>query len=221
MPITHIDQTQFLLEAVTTINDNFDTLSTQVAGTMASVLDSGLTPPILLSQGVDNQHWLLPAGVTSLGVIVSDHGLILRADQYSVANGIVILNYVPSATYAIDACWSTTKTGITTPLALVNNTVLGPLYWTLNSDTGSNVLVLDHGRILDRSQYAVTDSNVVLNYNPATPWDIAAAWGRGGPGMPAPVPCTQQVAGDALHWLLPSGFGKTIQVFDIGALYQW
>jgi len=152
-----------------------------------SGLGAGITSPKALTRitGKNERYWQLPVDY-STNVLVFDHGLLLRRDQYQVDGDVVILNYVPSdqpAGFQVTAAWGAGGPGITPPTALERIPGATPLdtrYWQLPEDSGDSVLVFDHGIALDVQDYTVDLGKrvVQLNYSPTgNPFDISASWG--------------------------------------------
>jgi hypothetical protein len=152
-----------------------------------SGLGAGITTPRALTRisGENERYWQLPEDY-STNVLVFDHGLILRRDQYQIDGDRVILNYVPSdqpAGFQITAAWGAGGPGITPPVALERlpgASELDTRFWQLPEDSGDSVLVFDHGIALDAQDYVVDYKRrvVTLSYTPTgSPFDIAASWG--------------------------------------------
>lgn len=152
-----------------------------------SGLGAGITSPKALARisGENERYWQLPSDF-STNVLVFDHGLILRRDQYQIDGDRVVLNYVPSdqpAGFQITAAWGAGGPGITPPVALERlpgATELDTRFWQLPEDSGDSVLVFDHGIALDAQDYTVDYKRrvVTLTYAPTgSPYDISASWG--------------------------------------------
>ena len=217
-PLRTIDRTELLARGVDDINFNFDTILTIAETVQASDNDSGLAAPVLMVQGTDNQHWIVPQAALNKTSVVLDHGLILHADQYTINDGIVALGYTPQQPYAISLAWSPTLAGISIPIALAQDNA-GTRYWRLPDYASVNVLVHDHGRTLRRDEYSIEGTLVTLNYDPTQPFDIAGSWGLGGPGVTSPVSLVQDQADPTgKTFILPVDHGKTLLIFDHGLM---
>jgi hypothetical protein len=214
-----IGVTEFLGQGIDDINFNFDTVLQVAQSTRASDNDSGICVPVLMTMGANAQRWVIPSGVVG-DFVLFDHGFAIRADQFSVVGNEVVLTYVPSGVpaYAITIAWCATKGGILPPVSLVQDPDLGVTYWRLPAGRGVNVLIFDHGRLLRRDQYQVDGDLVHLLYSPSGPYDIAASWGAGGPGITAPIKIDQQfpLTLDTIHYLLPADRGETVIITDHG-----
>jgi len=152
-----------------------------------SGLGAGITTPKALTRitGENERYWQLPVDY-STNVLVFDHGLLLRRDQYQVNDDTVVLNYVPSdqpSGFQITAAWGAGGPGITPPVTLervAGASELDTRYWQLPEDVGDSVLVFDHGIALDAQDYVVDYKRrlVTLSYAPTgSPFDISASWG--------------------------------------------
>lgn len=220
-PLKTIDPTQFFADGVADINANFNTVL-QIAQTQAAAhSDSGLASPVLMEQEnvEDLQRWKLPEGCTDV-FILFDHGFALRADQYTVSDGVVELAYTPAEPFALAAAWSPTLAGVTPPVSLTRGD--NKKQWLLPNDASVNVLVFDRGQVLNRSEYWIDENVIYLVNDPISDvnqpdeYDISASWGSSGPGMTVPVVLEQ---GDTLRdWTLPTDVGKTVLVTDHGLL---
>lgn len=217
--IERIEPTQFAAEGFEAINRNFETVMETAQAFRAADNDSGLAIPVPMAMGADDRHWALPEGLVG-PFIVLDHGLTLRSDDYSVVGDEVVLNYAPAAPYRVFVAWSTTKAGITPPVPLTNRADLGVRYWELPEETGSSVLVFDGGRLLKRSEYAVEDRLVMLQYSPTLPATLSASWGAGGPGLIAPLPLRRldPASADTTKFVLPRDAGRSVLILDHGVL---
>lgn len=221
MSINTINPGDFFGTGLSTINSNFSNLQTIAQSLRASDDNSGLTVPVLMVQGTSAQYWVKPLGVNGPYVVL-DHGILLGADQYSEANGIITLSYTPSAPLAISIAWCTTKGGITRPIPLIQSASLGIHYWGIPAQAGPNILVFDQGAIVARENYSIVNGNIFLTYTPmngSTGYpDIKASWGAGGPGMvpPRKLARLSDTSLDLKNFLVPQGAGDTIWIFDHG-----
>lgn len=213
-----INADQFFSQGLAAISANFSELHTLATTLRASDNNSGMSAPLLMEMGADNQHWVLPEGVAG-PYLVLDHGFFLNANQYSEVDGEIVLNYEPSVPYAITIMWSASKSGLTRPQTLTQHDSLGSRYWLLPLGYGANVLVYDQGRILDRDSYHIENNMVVLHYTPQLPIDISASWGMGGPGISAPKYLDRSNPSDPLdltHFRIPKNASGTLMVTDHG-----
>jgi hypothetical protein len=142
---------------------------------------AGITPPVSLSLNLSQgpQFWNLPAGVGP-NVLIFDTGRILRADEYTVSNGLVHLAYIPNAPYDISASWGVGSPGTTQPVILpAVSTAFDNRMFSLPYQHGDSVLIFDHGLMLSAEDYVVDNNTgvVTLSYNPAVPYNVSASWG--------------------------------------------
>lgn len=217
--IKTVDPNSFFADGISNINENFQTLKTIAETSRGTDNNSGLMAPILMAMGANNQEWLLPVAAPDQGMVVFDHGLILRGDQYTLADRKITLGYVPAEPYALSVSWSNAKAGITPPVSLTMD-AQGSRYWLLPGHMGSNPLIFDTGRLLKRSEYQREGNLIELKYTPAMPYDISAAWGFGGPGMTVPqlVPLVDPEGLDTRSFQLPVDVGTTVLVTDHGVV---
>lgn len=213
-----------LPDLVAAINANFNAVLQTAQSLRQSDNDSGLASPGLMTMGATNKNWLLPAGLSG-SFIVIDYGIVLTEDQYTVADGVVTLNYTPAAVngqYGLAVTWSASGTGVTPPVLLTVVPTLGPLYWQLPPGAGTNPLVFDHGRTLMRSEYTVEGDVIQLNnapvQNPDGSYTISASWGASGPGVVPPVLLPM---GDTnKKYVLPTDHGRTVVITDNGLVLR-
>lgn len=206
-------------QGIDIINANFAELMGLSLSSSLTDIGSGFSVPVLMAMGADNLHWVVPANLAGRPVVF-DHGAMLEQSEYSIVGNEVVLVNPPAMPYAISIATNRSGAGITRPIALTQHPTLGATYWLLPDGYGRNVLVYDHGRLLNRNMFRVVNDMVELMYTPTTPFEIYASWGHGGPGVVPPVALEREfpLGMDYQHWLLPKGFGPNVQVIDSGYL---
>jgi len=167
---------------------------------MWSPSKGGITAPVPLSNAtaLGVEYWDLPV-TAGVNVLVFERGRVLRRDEYTVdyENRVVRLSFAPvGPTYDVMASWAQGGPGIIPP-ELVPPVSLAPgnRDFTLPPYRGESLLVLDHGLVLNASDYTISPTGVLtLGYNPALPLNIAVSWGQTMSGMylfdenPVPTP---------------------------------
>jgi hypothetical protein len=217
--IPQVQAADFFGDGISKINDALAYVLNVAQTLRASDVDSGVGSPVLMEQGSSIRRWVIPDGaVGTLNVL--DHGRMLKVTEFSIdtATNEVLLTYDPSSPYNLSAVWSSSRGGLTVPVAL---TEVGgdPTMWQLPPEAGVNVQVLDHGRLLRRDEFKIVSGVVQLTYTPATTYDISACWGSGGPGMRPIVGITQPDAiGNPRLFNLPVDHGRSVQILDYGFL---
>lgn len=207
------------------LNESLDALETAAVARGTSLNYGGMQPPVAATAGVDDHNWTVTLAMGEFppaSILAFDHGVALRADQftYDPATGAIVIDpgYTPGPPIVLTYGYNSSQKHIHPPVLASNIIALGALYFSVPAQAGHNLMVLDNGRFLRQDQWhfeMYLGARVIKVHS--APTSIAVSWGDDTPGMINPIPLVQvNPPLDTIHWFVPAEAEGPVVVFDHG-----